>query len=49
MPKTPDEFKLRRKPSMFVEALAYIFIYGPIFTFFYCVIEAIKWLVDTLF
>jgi len=45
MQKTPEEFQPRKKPSMIVEALAYVFIYGPIFTFFYCVIEAIKWLV----
>jgi len=44
MPKTPNEFQPRKKPSLFAEVLAYIFIYGPIFTFFYCVIQGIQWL-----
>lgn len=46
MKKTPDEFKPRKKPSILVEAMAYFFVYAPIFTFFYCVIEFLKWLFD---
>ena len=42
MPKTPDEFKTRKKPSLLVEVLAYVFIYGPIFTFFYVIIKGLQ-------
>lgn len=42
--KTPDEFKPRKKPSLLIEGLAYIFLYGPIFTFFYCIIQGLKWI-----
>ena len=44
MQRTPKEFEPRRKPSMLVECLAYIFLYGPIFTFFYCIIQGLKWI-----
>lgn len=39
-----SEFKPRRKPSMYVEAMAYVLIYGPIFTFFYCIVQGMRWL-----
>jgi hypothetical protein len=42
MPKTPKEFQPRRKPSLLMEILAYVFIYGPIFTFFYVIIQGLN-------
>jgi len=41
---TENDFKPKRKPSMLVEALAWFFLYGPIFTFFYCIVQVIKYL-----
>lgn len=42
MPKTPKEFQPRSKPSLLMEVLAYVFIYGPIFTFFYVIIQGLN-------
>jgi len=43
-PPSPNDFKPRRKPSVIVEVLAYIFLYGPIFTFFYVIIKGLQYL-----
>ena len=42
MPKTPKEFQPRKKPSLVMELLAYVFIYGPIFTFFYVSVKGLN-------
>ncbi len=42
MPKTPKEFQPRKKPSLVMELLAYVFIYGPIFTFFYVIVQGLN-------
>jgi len=42
MPKTPKEFQPRKKPSLLVELLAYVFLYGPIFTFFYVIVKGLQ-------
>lgn len=38
------DFEPKRKPSMLVEAVAWFFLYAPIFTFFYCIVQGIKYL-----
>ena len=42
MPYNERDFEPKRKPPMAVELFAWVFIYGPIFTFFYVIIKGLQ-------
>jgi len=41
-----NDFKPRRKPSLLLEILASIFMYGPMLAFFYVIVKAMGFLFD---
>ncbi len=41
-----NDFKPRRKPSLLLEILASIFMYGPMLAFFYVIVKAMGFLFE---